>query len=110
MTHLIEVVLIGCRGLQAVRQATFGLDTDMGLHTELLCKANDCHAFFTNVWVYHPLFLQHFEDKFYKNPVKKRNNCSICERPHNKSDHGSFERRPKGRDSADPRQRRVASW
>lgn len=33
--HLIEVVLIGCCALQTVRQATFGVDTDMGLHAEI---------------------------------------------------------------------------
>lgn len=29
------VMLIGCRGLQTVRQATLGIDTDMSLHAEV---------------------------------------------------------------------------
>lgn len=35
ISHLIEVMLIGCRGLQTVRQATLGIDTDMSLHAEV---------------------------------------------------------------------------
>lgn len=35
ISHLIEVMLIGCRGLQTVCQATLGIDTDMSLHAEV---------------------------------------------------------------------------
>ncbi len=35
ISHLIEVMLIGCRGLQTVRQAALGIDTDMSLHAEV---------------------------------------------------------------------------
>lgn len=35
MTHLIEVVLVGWHGLQAVSQATFGINADMDLHAEI---------------------------------------------------------------------------
>ncbi len=31
ISHLIEVVLIGCRSLQTVRQATLSIDTDMSV-------------------------------------------------------------------------------
>lgn len=35
ITHLIEVVLVGWRGLQAVSQSTLGIDADMSLHAEI---------------------------------------------------------------------------
>lgn len=35
ITYLIEVVLVGGRGLQTVRQATLGIDADMSLHAEI---------------------------------------------------------------------------
>lgn len=31
----MPIMLIGCRGLQTVRQATLGIDTDMSLHAEV---------------------------------------------------------------------------